>query len=117
VIAHSANDANTSAKRRKLDTDEPPSSSTRSTRSSRPRPRPDIYTINDDEQQESSALEASNASIEESTVVETLPERETMKPPPLRTTRTPSVPLTHEEITESPVDAHCKFPFTGWTGR
>jgi hypothetical protein len=105
VIAHSANDTNTSAKRRKLDTDEPPSSSTRSTRSSQPRPRPDIYTINDDEQQELSALEPSNASVEESTVVETLPVRETMKPPPLRTTRTPSVPLTHEEITESPMDA------------
>jgi hypothetical protein len=98
VIIHSANDANTSAKRRKLDTDAPPSSSARSTRSSQP--RPDIYTIHDDVQQEPSALEASNASIEESTVIETIPE--TIIPPP-RTARTPS--RTQEEITESPIDA------------
>ncbi|KAE9366873.1 hypothetical protein N431DRAFT_384876 [Stipitochalara longipes BDJ] len=104
AVVHSANDANTSAKRRKLDTDVQPSSSTRSTRSSQP--RPDIYTINDDEQQESSILEASNVSIEESTVVETLPEPATMVPPPPRTARTPSVPApTQEEISESPIDA------------
>lgn len=102
VITHSANDANTSAKRRKLDTDAPPSSSTRSTRSSQP--RPDIYTINDEGQQESSALEASNASIEESTVVETLPEPAAMGP--LRTARAPPVPArAQEEVTESPTDA------------
>ncbi|PQE18041.1 AT hook domain-containing protein [Rutstroemia sp. NJR-2017a BVV2] len=41
------NDANTSAKRRKLETDEPPSSSTRSMRSS---VRQDIYAIPDDEE-------------------------------------------------------------------
>lgn len=105
VTTHSANDANTSAKRRKLDTDDPPSSSTRSTRSSQPRPRPDIYTINDDEPQETSVLEASNASIEASTVVETVLELETMAPPPTRTVRTPVPALTEEEITESPLDA------------
>ena len=105
VTTHSANDANTSAKRRKLDTDDPPSSSTRSTRSSQPRPRPDIYTINDDDPQEASALEASNASIEASTVVETVLELDTMAPPPIRTVRTPVPALTEEEITESPLDA------------
>ncbi|PQE15787.1 AT hook domain-containing protein [Rutstroemia sp. NJR-2017a BBW] len=41
------NDANTSAKRRKLETDEPPSSSTRSMRSS---VRQDIYAIPDDDE-------------------------------------------------------------------
>jgi hypothetical protein len=41
------NDANTSAKRRKLETDEPPSSSTRSMRSSA---RQDIYAIPDDDE-------------------------------------------------------------------
>ena len=45
------NDANTSAKRRKLDNDPPiPSSGGRSTRSSQSLPRPDIYTIVDDAQ-------------------------------------------------------------------
>ncbi|KAM3083923.1 hypothetical protein ACMFMG_001971 [Clarireedia jacksonii] len=44
------NDANTSAKRRKLATDEPPSSSTRSMRSSRSTARQDIYDIPDDEE-------------------------------------------------------------------
>ncbi|PMD33829.1 hypothetical protein L207DRAFT_557751 [Hyaloscypha variabilis F] len=104
ALVHSANDANTSAKRRKLDTDVPPSSSTRSTRSSQP--RPDIYTINEDEQQESSVIEASNVSIEESTVLETLPESETMVPPPPRITRTPALPApTQEEFLESPTNA------------
>jgi hypothetical protein len=43
------NDANTSAKRRKLDYDPPiTTSSSRSTRSSRSQPRPDIYAIVDD---------------------------------------------------------------------
>lgn len=43
------NDANTSAKRRKLDNDPPvTTSSSRSTRSSRSQPRPDIYAIVDD---------------------------------------------------------------------
>ena len=103
AVVHSANDANTSAKRRKLDTDVPPSSSTRSTRSSQP--RPDIYTINEDEQQESSILEVSYASIEESTVVETLPEPGRMAPTP-RTTRTPALGArTQEEPSESLVDA------------
>jgi hypothetical protein len=105
VTTHSANDANTSAKRRKLDTDDPPSSSTRSTRSSQLRPRPGIYAINDDEPQETSILEASNASIEASTVVETVLELDTMAPPPTRTVRTPVPALTEEEITESPLDA------------
>lgn len=46
-ISSTPNDANTSAKRRKLDHDPPvPPSSGRSTRSSQP--RPDIYTITDD---------------------------------------------------------------------
>lgn len=103
VITHSANDANTSAKRRKLDSDAPPSSSARSTRSSQP--RPDIYTINDDVPQESLALEASNTSIEESMVIEIQPELGWNVPPTSRPARTPSVPRTQEEVTESPVDA------------
>jgi hypothetical protein len=50
-------------------------------------------------------LEASNASIEASTVVETVLELDTMAPPPTRTVRTPVPALTEEEITESPLDA------------
>jgi hypothetical protein len=103
AITHSANDANTSAKRRKLDTDVPPSSSARSTRSSQP--RPDIYTINDDAQQESSILEALNASIEDHTVIDTQPEPRWAVPPTPRPARTPSIPRAQEEVTESPIDA------------
>jgi hypothetical protein len=106
VITHSANDANTSAKRRKLDGDVPPSSSGRSTRSSQNIPRPDIYTFNDDEQRETSLVEASNFSIKGQSFAETLPEPETIVPPPSRKASTPSDPArTVEEITESPMDA------------
>ncbi len=106
VNAHSVNDANTSAKRRKLDSDAPSSSSGRSTRSSQKIPRPDIYALNDDEQQEPSVLAASNASIEGPAFAETLPELETIQASPSRKARTPSVTArTVEEITESPMDA------------
>lgn len=93
------NDANISAKRRKLDTDVPLSSSTRSTRSSRRVRRPDIYALPEDEQQDSSAVETTNASIER--VPDSIPERESTPQAPLpQTTTTPG-----EEITESPRDA------------
>ena len=93
------NDANISAKRRKLDTDVPLSSSTRSTRSSRSVPRPDIYALPEDEQQDSSAVETTNASIER--VPDSIPERESTPQAPLpQTITTPG-----EEIMESPRDA------------
>jgi len=104
IITHSANDANISAKRRKLDTDAPPSSG-RSTRSSQ-NIRPDIYTLNDDEQQELSVMETSNVSIEEPSFAKTLPKPDTIVPLPSRTARTPSFPAQMlDEVTESPMDA------------
>ena len=105
VVPHSVNDANTSAKRRKLDTDIPPSSSTRSTRSSRSAPRPDIYTLDEDEQQEPSVVENADPTIEPPSG-EPIPEFEksSLSGPP-RSGRTPPVPVgIVEEITESPRD-------------
>lgn len=104
-------DANISAKRRKLDTDAEPSSS-RSTRSSRNAPRPDIYALPGDEAQEPSILSAPS-DPDESELIAPVPEPETEPEslPPvsqrrLRNSRTPSLPPRPIiEITESPADA------------
>ncbi|KAF5878146.1 putative at hook domain-containing protein [Botrytis fragariae] len=61
--SNTGNDANTSAKRRKLETDEPPSSSTRSMRSSRSSARKDVYDLPEDEELEQPVTDQSNLSI------------------------------------------------------
>ncbi|KAF7906603.1 hypothetical protein EAF00_000882 [Botryotinia globosa] len=61
--SNTGNDANTSAKRRKLETDEPPSSSTRSMRSSRSSARKDVYDLPEDEELEQPVTDHSNLSI------------------------------------------------------
>jgi len=62
---HNVNDANTSAKRRKLPSKEPspPSSSSRNTRSSTHTPRPDIYDLPEDESNEVVNAEVANSSM------------------------------------------------------
>ncbi|RAL62971.1 hypothetical protein DID88_004058 [Monilinia fructigena] len=57
--SNTGNDANTSAKRRKLETDGPPSSSTTSMRSSRSSARKDIYDIPTDDEEEQIEVENS----------------------------------------------------------
>ncbi|KAM0164411.1 hypothetical protein ACHAPG_000607 [Botrytis cinerea] len=64
--SNTGNDANTSAKRRKLETDEPPSSSTRSLRSSRSSARKDVYDLPEDDEREQHVTDNSNLSILES---------------------------------------------------
>ncbi|KAA8577104.1 hypothetical protein EYC84_007108 [Monilinia fructicola] len=64
--SNTGNDANTSAKRRKLETDEPPSSSTRSMRSSRSSARKDIYDIPADDEEEQIEVENSQLPAVES---------------------------------------------------
>ncbi|KAK0102627.1 hypothetical protein ONS95_006232 [Cadophora gregata] len=132
-ISQSTNDANTSAKRRKLDTDVPPTSS-RSTRSQNP-PRRDIYAIetennaDPEQEQESSILEPVSASIhrggrdqteghpdqslldatqqsveqEASNILE--PNQPSAIASPARTIRTPLASQTFDEVTESPRSA------------
>ena len=105
---HSVNDANTSAKRRKLDTDLDPASSGRSTRSSR-NARPDIYSINGDDQQETSVGDLPNVSIEQleatEAVVGPISEKTRASSPP-EAARTPSLPAQMiDEVEESPADA------------
>ncbi|KAF7949519.1 uncharacterized protein EAE97_003028 [Botrytis byssoidea] len=63
IRSNTGNDANTSAKRRKLETDEPPSSSTRSMRSSRSSARKDVYDLPEDEELEQPVTDHSNLSI------------------------------------------------------
>ncbi|KAF4633654.1 hypothetical protein G7Y89_g4463 [Cudoniella acicularis] len=101
-------DANTSAKRRKLDIDDAPSSG-RSTRSSRAIPRPDIYALPEEDPQDVQVPETSNIRQREEN--RTPPVR-TPEPEPvlsvrrLRGSTTPSQPpRTQEEITESPENA------------
>jgi hypothetical protein len=105
---HSANDANTSAKRRKLDTDLDPSSSGRSTRSSR-NARPDIYSINGDDQQEISVGDLPNISIEQLEATEAVVgpiAEETRASSSPEAARTPSLPAQMiDEVEESPADA------------
>lgn len=64
--SNTGNDANTSAKRRKLETDHPPSSSTRSMRSSRGSTRKDVYDMPEDDEAEQPETEYSNSTVIES---------------------------------------------------
>ncbi|KAH6664685.1 hypothetical protein B0J14DRAFT_493410 [Halenospora varia] len=107
-------DANTSAKRRKLDIDEALSSG-RSTRSARATqaPRPDIYELPRDEPQEATVTTetADTASVERNVNITPEPARapeveSIVSVRRTRSSRTPSVaPHTQEEITESPTNA------------
>lgn len=107
-------DANTSAKRRKLDIDEALSSG-RSTRSARATqtPRPDIYELPRDEPQEVTVTTetADTASVERNVNITPEPARapeveSIVSVRRTRSSRTPSVaPHTQEEITESPTNA------------
>lgn len=60
-----ANDANISAKRRKLNSDQPPSSSTRTTRSSLHAPGPDTYALPEGDEREEPAATTGNDPSEE----------------------------------------------------
>jgi len=133
-ISQSTNDANTSAKRRKLDTDITPASS-RSTRSQNP-PRRDIYAVETEhnaelEQEDSSILEPAVATAEQDAVnhyqidgpsdpsvldvaehsvaLETTtiiePEQPSTIASPARPTRTPLASQAFDEVTESPKNA------------
>ena len=98
-------DANTSAKRRKLDTDES-ATSTRSLRSSLPAPRRDIYDLNEEERPEAAATDVTNDSIEQSGEVEQMRELDTSTSyAPQTAARTPTPLMGEEEITESPSHA------------
>ncbi|ESZ97443.1 hypothetical protein SBOR_2132 [Sclerotinia borealis F-4128] len=89
--SNTGNDANTSAKRRKLNNDEAPSSSTRSIRSSRGSARKDIYDMPEDDEPEQTPTENSHlpgaGSLEDSAnepeIIETAPS----------TTELPSEPI------------------------
>lgn len=101
ATTHSTFDANTSAKRRKLDTD---STATRSTRSSFP--RRDIYTLNAEEEPEASAADTTNGSVGQSfTQIERLAESDISTLFIPESGRTPTPPLGEVEITESPSHA------------
>jgi hypothetical protein len=104
---HNASNANISAKRRKLNSDDAdPSSSTRSTRSSLNQPRPDIYALPEDEEPSLPHPSGANNDSVEQQLVE--PQEDTVPDsiPRLRTARTPSLPAPLvEEVTESPRDA------------
>lgn len=134
-VSQSTNDANTSAKRRKLDSDIPPTSS-RSTRSQNP-PRRDIYAIETEpnaepeQEQDSSILEPAAGPIEQDVgnndelgglpepslldvteqsvevVAETIldPEQPSTIASPIRPNRTPLASQTFDEVTESPRNA------------
>ncbi|CAD6448279.1 ed11fb3d-d214-45e7-a3f7-6fef92b7e85c [Sclerotinia trifoliorum] len=91
--SNTGNDANTSAKRRKLETDEPPSSSTRSMRSSRSSARKDIYDMPEDDEEEQLAADHPNSIILESSK-ENVPEPENIE-------IAPSPPQMHSEPVES----------------
>ncbi|QSZ35132.1 hypothetical protein DSL72_007997 [Monilinia vaccinii-corymbosi] len=64
--SNTGNDANTSAKRRKLETDEPPSSSTRSMRSSRSSARKSVFDMPENDEQEQIEVENLQAPFAES---------------------------------------------------
>ncbi|PVH81401.1 hypothetical protein DL98DRAFT_587590 [Cadophora sp. DSE1049] len=134
-VSQSTNDANTSAKRRKLDTDIPPTSS-RSTRSQNP-PRRDVYAIETEhnaepeQEQDSSILEPAAALIEQdaggddqldgppdpslldvtehSVELEAAnilePEQPSTIASPTRPARMPLASQTFDEVTESPKNA------------
>jgi len=108
IIRNSANDANTSAKRRKLDTDQAASSSTRSTRSSLRASRPDIYDLPEDDARESPAANIMNRPVGQDADVgqdepKTIPEYES-RPGVSQTPPSRPAPVI-EEVTESPKDA------------
>lgn len=132
-VSHSTNDANTSAKRRKLDTDITPTSS-RSTRSGNP-PRRDIYALEENDQNEepepdSSLLEPADVSMDltapnnyqfkghpdaslltesdDEPVAAAIPEPETVAvySSPVSPARTPlATTQRFDEVTESPQNA------------
>ncbi|KAE8447012.1 hypothetical protein EG329_011146 [Mollisiaceae sp. DMI_Dod_QoI] len=108
--SHSTIDANTSAKRRKLDSDETPVSSVPSTRSQRV-PRPDIYTLEEDQQDDSlldMLLDTTNDSIPKSSVVSPIVNEApvTSTPATRPKAKTPVVSSqVVDEVTESPRDA------------
>lgn len=110
TISHSTVDANTSAKRRKLDTDGTPFSSTRSTRSQR-LPRPDIYTLEDDQQDETlldMLLDTTNDSIPRELATPSVIEHPVVESAPATSSKVMAPPLPVEvvdEVIESPEDA------------
>lgn len=107
VVINTASNANISAKRRKLRSDETPSSSTRSTRSSLHVSKADIYDLPEDREQEPHIEDTTIGSISQDTVPEHGDEPESAKSlPGLKMARTPSqIAPVLEEITESPTDA------------
>jgi hypothetical protein len=101
----SAKYANISAKRRKLGTDES-STSMRSTQSSLPAPRRDVYTIGEEEQPRTDAAGIINGSVEQPTRLQPRVERDTSAFfVPQTAARSPTPALGEEEITESPTHA------------
>ena len=98
-------DANTSAKRRKLDTDEP-STSQRSTRSSFPVFRRDIYALAAEEEPEAPAADTTNGIIGQSDEAGQTDDPDISTSFNVQTTeRTPPLSVVQEEITESPSHA------------
>lgn len=99
----SAKHANISAKRRKLDTDET-STSLRSSRSTLPARRRDVYALEEDDQPEPEVTETTHGSIEQSTNVRRTAELDTSVIPQTEA-GSPNAALGEEEITESPTHA------------
>lgn len=101
-IVHIASSANISAKRRKLDSDEAPSSSTRSTRSSLHLPRTDIYTLLEDHDLVPTLADTASTVLEsnhkyDATAAVSNPISKITRTPPL------SIPAL-DEITENPAN-------------
>ena len=94
-----ANDANISAKRRKLNSDQTPSTSTRSTRSSLHGPRQDTYTLPEDEGDQHAA------EIESGLAEEEVERDELEIPPQIPGQGTPDTAPITEVVTESPANA------------
>ncbi len=97
--------ANTSAKRRKLDTDGH-STSIQSSRLSLPAPRKDIYALEEDGQPEPAVSEITNGSIERPIIIQqSLQTQQSPSVPYQRAGRSPSPLVEEDEITESPPNA------------
>lgn len=94
-----ANDANISAKRRKLNSDQTPSTSTRSTRSSLHGPRQDTYTLPEDEGDQHAA------EIESGLAEEEVERDELEIPPQIPGQGNPDTAPITEVVTESPANA------------
>ena len=109
--AHNYNDANTSAKRRKLDTDVVPPLSGRSTRSSPNVSRPAIHEPGEQKHVETPTIAASNITSEETQVDEnvedSVSQEGVVQRRSVRSTRTPSIPAQTvvDEVMESPTNA------------